>query len=96
MIKKMDKIQVIGPRAVLTDVTAKIYEFGKVHINKVSYSMLDVEGGTEFSLKDVKLNEEELKDMASLERLLGRLDSVIDYLKDEVAPQHLQKNATNQ
>ncbi len=90
MIRKMSKLHIYGPRAILTEVSEKIYKFGKVQVEKVSYSSLDVAGESDFSLKEVKLNESELKEMVVLEGIPARLDAMLDYLNEQLGAAKLQ------
>jgi len=78
----MSKVQVVGPRAILPDVLDRVYHFGKMHIDKVTYPTLEVQDATSFSLKEMSLSDEELKELAELENLAGRIDELIKFLSE--------------
>ncbi len=81
MIEKMAKIQLVGTRSILPDVLDRAYRFGKLHIDKVTYPTLDVENKANFSLKEMTLNDDELKELAELEGLSGRIDGLVKRLE---------------
>lgn len=89
MIKKMSKIQVVGPRTMMVEVLDKIYNLGQVHIDKATYSMLGAKDESDLSLKEVQLNSNELKEIAELGELVERINPMLDYLKDEVSNANL-------
>ncbi len=85
MIAKMSKIQILGPRRVLNEVLDKIYSFGKVQVEKVSYSSLNIDEGTHLKMKDVSLDEKETDEVAQLELNSRKIDAIIKYLDSNVA-----------
>jgi V/A-type H+-transporting ATPase subunit I len=80
MIEKMSKIQMVAPRNILPHVLDKVYKFGKVHLDKVTYPTLEVESETSISLKDVSLKESELDELAKIDGLSGKVDDLLTFL----------------
>jgi V/A-type H+-transporting ATPase subunit I len=80
MIQKMSKVRIIGPRAILPNVLDKIYRFGKLHIDKVTYPTLEMPTSRSFALKEMSLSNDELKELARLENVLGRVDGLLKSL----------------
>jgi len=94
MIAKMSKVQILGPRRILNDVLDKVYSFGKVQVEDVSYSALDIEEDSHISVKDVSLNEKEMDELAQLELNSKKVEGMIRYIEDSV-PEIAKKMMVN-
>lgn len=76
----MSKLRLVGPRVILPNVLDTIYRYGKMHIDKVTYPTLEMETPRDFALKEMSLDNDELRELAELENLLERVDELIKSL----------------
>jgi len=90
MVAKMSKVQILGPRKVLNEVLDKIYSFGKVQIEKVSYSALNIEEDSHIELKDVSLGGKEAEELTKLEVSSKKIEGMLEFI-EECAPDVIKK-----
>lgn len=79
MIEKMSKIQVVAPRKILPHVLDRMYKYGKIHLEQATYSSLEVESETSLSLKEISLQDHELKELAELDDLSEKVDNLLTF-----------------
>ncbi len=82
MIQEMSKFRMIAPRSILPGVMGKVYSFGEVQIDKVTYTDMEVDKSNSFELKEVALCQDELKEVAELEELLSRVEGLLSAMRD--------------
>jgi len=94
MVAKMSKVQILGPRKVLNGVLDKIYNFGKVQVEKVSYSALEIEEDSHIELKDVSLGSKEAEELAKLEVSSKKIEGMLGFV-EECVPDIMKKSETS-
>ncbi|MBI5788489.1 MAG: hypothetical protein HZA78_06525 [Candidatus Schekmanbacteria bacterium] len=80
MIQKMDKIQVIAPRSIMSELIQKVYDFGCLHVE----NPVGEEHGAVGSLKTAQLTEQEAGQVKQLENMSAQAEDMLTFFSQEL------------